>query len=424
MNTPETILADAPPLQISGNWRADLEASRDVPEKQKTFYAFAIAWMESWRVRSRKDAGRETAELWWIDEVKAKPRKEWQLRNWAEAVRWYLSWLEMAQQCAVITKSIPERVRDAVWRVGARRGLAHSTMSTYGSWVARFGEFAGTAERCQDPSVGRDWLTYLVQETHVSYPTQKQALNALAFFFRDICGMEEVDLGVKLRKTKRRIPVVLSKTEINQVLDVMEPQYRVMAQLQYGAGLRLKELVTLRIKDIDMTRGQIVVRSGKGDQDRVTLLPEKVREVLEERWEPIRTLYQQDRENQVPGVAMPHALARKYPKAAESWEWSWLFPAKGLSKDPASGTIRRHHLHEEVYAKALRRAVEKVGIAKRVTTHVLRHSFATHLLESGVDIRTIQELLGHADIATTEIYLHVAVGVGGAGVRSPVDVRD
>jgi integrase len=203
------------------------------------------------------------------------------------------------------------------------------------------------------------------------------------------------------------------------------------ARLQYGAGLRLSELVRLRIKDVDLGRGTVTVRCGKGDKDRVTVLPRSLREDLTKQMERARELWSRDRDAGLAGVWLPGALARKFCRAAESFEWFWLFPARQVSLDPAtrgcagaspeSGVLRRHHLHGKVYNEAVARAARAAGIDKRVTSHALRHSFATDLLESGVDLRTIQELLGHEDISTTEIYLHVAVGVNGLGVRSPLD---
>jgi integron integrase len=275
------------------------------------------------------------------------------------------------------------------------------------------------------------FLTSVVDEEDCAYSTQKQALNALALFFKQVCGVENPIFGVRLRKTGARIPVVLSKEETQEMFEKLEQptkvpkktdgKYGLPARLQYGAGLRRSELVRLRIKDIDLSRGTVTVRQGKGDKDRVTMLPASLQKKLAEQIEKARSIWQKDLEAGLPGVHIGGALGRKFSLAAESFEWFWLFPARQTSIDPESGVRRRHHLHGQVYSEAIKRAAKAAGIEKRVTSHALRHSFATHLLEAGTDLRTIQELLGHEDITTTEIYLHVAVGTNGLSVESPLD---
>jgi integron integrase len=241
---------------------------------------------------------------------------------------------------------------------------------------------------------------------------------------KHVCGVEEPVFEVKLRKTGTRVPVVLSKQETQRVFEQLESadgRYGLAARLQYGAGLRLMELVRLRVKDVDVGRGTVTVRCGKGDKDRVTVLPKSLREEVAKQVERAREVWRGDRDAGLAGVWLPGALARKFRRAAESFEWFWLFPARQASVDPECGLRRRHHLHDQVYNEAIKRAAAAVGIEKRVTSHALRHSFATHLLEGGADLRTIQELLGHEDITTTEIYLHVATGANGLGVESPLD---
>ena len=240
------------------------------------------------------------------------------------------------------------------------------------------------------------------------FSTQKQALNALVFFFKRVCGREKVDLQVEFRRTEKKPPVVLDFDEIAAILKNLPPTCRLAAELQYGSGVRLKELMNLRIKDVDIKRGQVAVRTAKGDKDRITTLPNIVGEKLVAWKKEIKVIHEGDRLAGTPGVALPGALERKWPRAGEKWPWFWIFPAPALSADPDSGVIRRHHLHKGTYGDALRKAAEVAGIEKRFTSHVLRHSFATHLLEGGTDIRTIQKLLGHADISTTMIYTHVA----------------
>ena len=404
------------------SWEDDLNASRDVGDRERQGYFFLLSWFESWRMRLRLAPGRESGRKFWLVEVVSKPRKDWQKKQWAEAMRWYLNWLEICEKGGVPTISLAERVRDAVENVGSRRGLALRTKDTYGSWAVRFAHWAGSRERVMNPVCAKEWLTMLVSEKKVAYSTQKQALNALVFLYKDVCGMTEVDLGVRLRKTPQKIPVVLDAQEIMAMVEKLEPAYKLAAKLQYGTGLRVSELARLRIKDVDTKREQLTVKCGKGDKDRVTMLPHQLITDIEELKKSARERYDYDREKGVAGVALPGALARKMPKAGERWSWFWLFPANHLSMDPESEVRRRYHLHAGVYGRALTRAAELAGIEKRVTSHVLRHSFATHLLEQGCDIRTIQDLLGHKDVTTTEIYTHVAAGINGRGVVSPFDL--
>ena len=254
--------------------------------------------------------------------------------------------------------------------------------------------------------------------------------------------MEDPVFNVRLRKTGARVPVVLSQGETKRLFVALDPPaeeanrkkgvnpakaekqaapYGLVARLQYGAGLRLSEVVRLRVKDVDLDRGTVTVRQGKGDKDRMTVLPKRLRNELAAQIERARGVWEADRVAGVAGVYVPGGLARKFRKDVESFEWFWIFPAKQLSVDPESGIRRRHHLHGKVYNEAIKRAAHAARIEKRVTSHALRHSFATHLLEAGTDLRTIQEVLGHEDITTTEIYLHVAIGANGLGVVSPLD---
>lgn len=405
------------------DWRKDLEASRSVDGRAKDGFGILLGWFENWRLRHRLDAGRQAAVDFWKQQVigSGKPRERWQLDQWADAIAWYLDWLNHCREAGGDARSLPERVRDAVETTGARRGLALRTRRSYGGWMARYATWAGSARRMMTAECGRDWLAHLAGKEHIAFSTQKQALNALAFFLRDVCGLEELDLKVRMKRTGPRVPVVLSRNEVVRLVAKLEPKYSAAAMLQYGAGLRRSELVSLRIKDVDLERRTVTVRGGKGDRDRITMLPERLADALGAQLARARRMYEEDRARNLPGVALPPALARKHRRAGESWEWMWLFPARELSKDPVSGTVRRHHLHGQVYNEALRRAAKAAGIDKRMTSHALRHSFATHLLEEGTDLRTIQDLLGHANVQTTEIYTHVARGANGCGVVSPLD---
>lgn len=407
-------------------WEADLANARDVNRNQKFAYAFILHWFESWRLRQGLAASLVSARAFWRDSIvvtegEAK-REQWQLDQWAEAMRWYGQWLDIcAQKDGTIKKSIYERIRESVEHVGARRGLARRTIQTYGNWAARYGIWIGDEVKMLDAKNARDWLTHLVEQRKVSFATQKQALNALAFYLKEVRGMADLDLGVKFVKRTKHIPTVLSSREVFALIEKIEPKYQLAAELQYGSGLRLMELLRLRIKDVDMERRTVTVRQGKGRKDRVTVLPEVLLEKLVKQREAARELYEKDRDNMAAGVFMPTALARKLPKANQSWQWFWLFPNESVSVDPAVGLKRRHHLHDNGYSSHLKRAADAAGIEKRVTSHVLRHSFATHLLENGTDLRTIQELLGHNDVKTTEIYTHLTKKVGGSGVKSPLE---
>jgi integron integrase len=232
--------------------------------------------------------------------------------------------------------------------------------------------------------------------------------------------MELGKLKFHRAREKKRLPVVLTPEEVGRLLDVMQGTSLLMAQIAYGGGLRVSELIRLRVKDVDPARLQIHVRAGKGDKDRMTTMGERVVPFLDQHITRLRIQYEEDQRNQVPGVFLPGALARKYPKAGAQFNWQWLFPTPRLQTDPRTGLVRRHHVTDNAFQQVISNAAHAAGINKRVTPHVLRHSFATHLLESGTDIRTVQDLLGHAKIETTQIYLHV-MQKPGLGVRSPLD---
>jgi integron integrase len=407
-------------------WRKDLAGFRGLSERERAGFLLVLEWFENFRLRHELEAGREAAKAFWRSEVLRDgcTREAWQLEQWSAAIQWYLNWLGACAEAGADHRSLAERLRVAVHSAGSRRGLARRTKQCYGAWAARYAVFAGGEREAMRVETATRFLTSVVDEEDCAYSTQKQALNALAFFFKQVCGVEEPVFDVKLRKTGTRIPVVLSKGEMQRVFEKLESpdgRYELAARLQYGAGLRLSELVRLRIKDVDVGRGTVTVRCGKGDKDRVTVLPRSLREEVAKHVERVREVWRGDREEGRPGVWLPGALARKFSRAAESFEWFWLFPARQISVDPECGIFRRHHLHGKVYNEAIRRAAAAAGIDKRVTSHALRHSFATHLLENGTDLRTIQELLGHEDISTTEIYLHVATGANGLGVESPLD---
>jgi integron integrase len=296
------------------------------------------------------------------------------------------------------------------------------TEDSYVQWARRFVLFHG---KKHPSAMGADeinaYLTHLAVERRVSASTQSQALAAILFLYRDVLGEEVPWLTELVRAPRReRAPVVLTRGEVRRLLGEMSGTAQLVARLLYGTGMRLLEGLRLRVKDIDFETGEVVVRAGKGNKDRAAPLPRVLAVGLRRHLEAVRVLHDRDVSEGFGKVWLPDALEVKYPNANVSWSWQWVFPAGKRSIDPRSGVERRHHLGEQVIQRAVHEAVRCAGIAKAATPHTLRHSFATHLLESGHDIRTVQELMGHADVKTTMIYTHV-LGLGASGVQSPLD---
>jgi integron integrase len=265
------------------------------------------------------------------------------------------------------------------------------------------------------------FLSWLATERNVAAATQNQALAALLFLYKAVFGRDLPWFGDLVRaKRSVRVPVVLSRDEVRRLLEPLEGVPWLIASLLYGAGLRLQECLMLRVKDVDFAYRQVLVRDGKGAKDRVTMLPDIAVQPLQAHLGKVRALHRRDISEGYGEVWLPHALARKYPRAGYEWGWQFVFPSKNRSADPESGVIRRHHLYPDTMSRAIKRAARAVCIVKPVSCHTLRHSFATHLLEGGYDIRTVQELLGHSDVSTTMIYTHV-LNKGGRGVASPLD---
>lgn len=356
----------------------------------------------------------------------AKRYENWQVKQADTALRLYDYFL--SRKLKVLAsgsptadekwKAVEEKMREAL----KLRHRAYSTEKTYLTWVRSFRAFVDEKQPSQlDARDLQDFLSNLAVEKRISPSTQNQALNAIVFFYRNVLEKNiENELSAVRVRQRRHLPVVLTTREIQSIFDNLSGTPRLMAMLIYGCGLRLKECLSLRIKDIDLEQNAIIVRSGKGDKDRRTILPETLKDELIKHISDLRTLYDHDRKENINGVYLPGALEKKYPNAGKEWGWFWLFPSKSLSIDPRTHVVRRHHTHPATLQKAFKTAVAAADITKQASVHTLRHSFAIHLLENGYDIRTIQELLGHRNLQTTMIYIHVATK-NVLGVKSPLD---
>lgn len=352
--------------------------------------------------------------------------ESWQVKQASYALRLYSFYL--SQKLKNIPKDTTalcqlwKQVEEKTRKILQLQHKAYSTEKTYIYWLRCFYSFIKhkSPDELNEENL-RDFLTYLAVEKKVAAATQNQALNALIFVYRYVLEIDiKKGLDAVRARYKRRLPVVLTIKEIKKISTYLKGLHKLVAMLLYGCGLRLGECLQLRIKDIDMEQNILIIRSGKGDKDRRTVLPERIKNDLIAHLDSIRPLYEHDQKNNINGVALPGALERKYPNAGKEWGWFWVFPSQNLSVDPRSKIVRRHHIYPTTLQRAFKTAVKNAGIVKQASVHTLRHSFATHLLENGYDIRTIQELLGHKSIQTTMIYTHVATK-NILGVRSPLD---
>jgi integron integrase len=317
---------------------------------------------------------------------------------------------------------MPKKLLDQVKDKLRLKHYSIRTEHSYSSWIKRYILFH---KKRHPNEMGireiEEFLTHLAVNMNVASSTQNQAFNALLFLYREVLS---IDIGKEINavRAKRhdRIPTVMSKEETRKVLGALDGIHKLMAMILYGSGLRSMECLRLRVKDIDFERNQIVVRDGKGAKDRVTVLPENVGLDLKRHLKRVKMLHQDDVAKGYGRVYLPFALERKYPNANRQWGWQYVFASKNISRDPRSNEVRRHHLHASTLHKAVKKAAELAGVHKPISCHTFRHSFATHLLEDGYDIRTVQELLGHKDVSTTMIYTHV-LQKGGMAVRSPLD---
>ena len=424
---PSPALHERAPEVIFANWREMLNELK-LSRASRHAYAQALEGYLQYCLGNGLSVGVDSARGFVEDALRRGLTADGAI--WKEALNWFFR--EGRKRSAPRPEGVPSLGQAdtgrAPWesRLIERLRLKHyswRTEQTYREWAWRLAHFVGA--RGLEEATGEDikgFLSDLSVRGRVAVATQKQALNALVFLFREALGCEPGDLsGYELSRRGRRLPAVLTRQECVLLFEALPGTARLMAELMYGSGLRLTELLRLRIKDVDLDRLRLTVRAGKGDKDRMTVLPEKLTERLRAHRDRVRELFDTDRAADLVGVWLPEALERKYPGAGKSWEWQWLFPSRQVMRDPHSGLSRRHHVLDASFQQAIRVAARAAKLNKRVTPHVLRHSFATHLLESGVDIRSLQELLGHADVATTQIYTHV-VARPGLGVISPLDL--
>ena len=332
-----------------------------------------------------------------------------------------LAWVATMTNPARLIDNTP-RLVDQFRHAIRLRHYSLRTERAYLDWIRRYIVFHGRRHpRELGPSHMTAFLSSLATDRHVSASTQNQALSALLFLYREVLRMELPWLQEVVRARRpRHLPVVLTHREAHDVLAGMQGMNALIAKLMYGTGMRLMECLRLRVKDIELVRREVVVRQGKGAKDRITMFPATLVDEMSAHLLDVRKVYEADRKNEIAGVELPEAYAIKNPSAATSWAWHWVFPQDHVSTDPRTGIRRRHHVFDQTFQRALKRAAAEAGIVKPLSSHTLRHSFATHLMEAGYDIRTVQELLGHRDVSTTMIYTHV-LNRGGRGVVSPLD---
>jgi len=417
---------------ILPEFQAFLRSRKFVPEKNIPYFAsWASKFLYFCNKNNQLDNNKLVMEF--MDSLQRDHRiHDWQIRQARQAVQVYLVNFKgktASDALSLNAKSDAKgsdvsRIIEEIKRSIRLKHYSLSTERSYIDWAKRFFgyvyEIKGD-ETAFDADDIKQYLSHLAIKRRVSASTQNQAFNALLFLFRNVFGQDIGNLGDTVRaKRGARLPMVLTTDEVLALFSGMSGTSLLIAQVLYGSGLRLMELARLRVKDIDFGMQTITVRSGKGDNDRTTVLPESVRDKLRVHIEKVKALHDKDLASGYGEVYLPEALERKYPKAGKEWGWQYVFPSSRLSVDPRSGKIRRHHISEDIVQTAVANAVKKAGIVKHVSVHTLRHSFATHLLMSGVNIREIQDLLGHKNIETTMIYTHVLRDMTNAP-QSPLD---
>jgi integron integrase len=405
------------------------------PPKNVPFYANWVSKFIAFSNR-HEELNHELLFQKFLDKLKSqKNTADWQIKQARNAVQLYITHF-MPDKKTALQPGKPQKRRNISdlsqiiqeMRKAIRiKHYSYSTERTYIDWAKRFFDYTLNLKKKDittsglDSSDVRDYLSYLAMKRHVSSSTQNQAFNALLFLFREILRIAIDHLSQTVRaKRGQRLPVVLSVEEVQEIFKHVEGTDLLILQLLYGSGLRLMELARLRVKDIDFSASLILVRNSKGDKDRTTMLPESVTPSLRSHLDKVKVMHEKDLTSGYGEVFLPDALGRKYPNAAKEWGWQYVFPSSKLSVDPRSGKIRRHHINEKTVQNAVKEAVKKAGIVKHASVHTLRHSFATHLLMNGVNIREIQNLLGHKHVETTMIYTHVIRDMVSVP-RSPLD---
>ena len=349
--------------------------------------------------------------------------EKWQVEQANQAIKFYIHWRNSNNHQAVesltYNKSLYEkRIKETI-RVLRIQNKAISTEQSYLKYIKKFYNFHNKDNFSSNDIVF--FISHIVVEDRLSKSSQNSALNALVFFFKYILKQEIGDLSQSLRSTrKQNLPVFFTKEEIQKIFSHLEGTALLMAEVIYGGGLRHSEAYRLRVKDVDFSTNQLRILAAKGDKDRLSIISDKTANKLKMHLEGVRKIFDADRESNLPGVHLPNALDKKYPNAGKEWNWFWVFPSQNISLDPRSGLYRRHHIEKYFMNRELKKAMQAAGIQKNAKVHSLRHSFATHLLENGYDIRTLQALLGHTDIRTTEIYTHT-MKINKNNVRSPMD---
>ena len=395
-----------------------------VPKQQVGYYE---KWLRDYAyfVKNNRISSRSESVVRFIAHLENGVWEDWQITQAERAVNiFYANFVDRDKTSEVVLSLTDSESLDKMVELLRLRHYALRTEQTYLKWGRSYFHYCGN-HNCS-PSLSssvKDFLTHLALDRHVAGPTQNQAFNAILFLFRSVYGHDLNDIADTVRaKQKKRLPVVFSEDEVKRIFRKgrLGDREDLILQLIYGAGLRTSELCRLRVKDVDFDNGCLRICSGKGDKDRVTLLPESLCDRLRAQIEKVRGIHAADLEAGFGAVFLPFALARKYPKAAKEISWQWVFPANSISTDPRSGKRRRHHISDKIASRGLKVALKKTGIEKQATVHSLRHSFATHLLLHGTDLREIQELLGHKSVETTMIYTHVVRDLR-PKLKSPLD---